>query len=625
MSKNTADFEIGAAASSQGLALSPGPEPDPVSTQKTLSIAASLSQSSMSSVVSNISYKSDGDSGCSESSTKQRLRNENSSLVSKLNSLRAVSKQDKRLIVQLQQQNQTQLAELQQRTTTITEIQANVQKISGLCALQNSRIQDLQLQLKSVQSDKLQLQRDLEQKLSGTNADYQVRLQQIQSDSCASIAALEMQIEKVNQEKEEMQSKLKDTTHSYAEIQEAHAETKQSLRQLHNQLDDIRLNAGKNTTLMLQQQRGLQEDFDVARQQWATQKAQLQQETMSALESIQKLQDQLQHAQLNANQSRIESEEAHQKAAAFKLHADMVPTLQQQLRQKDAQIRTLHEQAQQSLGEASCTKSDLEMVQHEVEQLKQTLYQSQQELRSKSEQCCSLEDTIAKQQQDRLNTSQEQSTQNAQLQEQLQRANTRIEELEASLDERVVQIESHSQQLDRLRGYHAEQEVALDKSKRTIADLQRQIETQTQTDASLRQQLEFAHADMKANRDDSQMVVDELDNLRNLSSEARSVGARLVSAYEAVENSFTCSACMQLFSDPVTLVPCGHCVCRKCVYESKDSESGSLHCPDCLPGKEHVHACIANPLLDDLYGRLQFFGATLAKLRELQSQSHDVI
>ncbi|GMF14723.1 unnamed protein product [Phytophthora lilii] len=90
----------------------------------------------------------------------------------------------------------------------------------------------------------------------------------------------------------------------------------------------------------------------------------------------------------------------------------------------------------------------------------------------------------------------------------------------------------------------------------------------------------------------------------------------LLEAEHASESTFTCLQCMQLFSQPMTLAPCGHTYCAACLakYGSLDVPS-SISCKMCESGVKKETECIfPNYALADLTARFIFRQQSLASL-----------
>ncbi|KAG7381328.1 hypothetical protein PHYPSEUDO_006214 [Phytophthora pseudosyringae] len=90
----------------------------------------------------------------------------------------------------------------------------------------------------------------------------------------------------------------------------------------------------------------------------------------------------------------------------------------------------------------------------------------------------------------------------------------------------------------------------------------------------------------------------------------------LLEAEHASESTFTCLQCMQLFTQPMTLAPCGHTYCAACLAKcgSVDIPS-SISCKMCEAGIKKETECIfPNYALADLTARFIFRQQSLASL-----------
>lgn len=77
----------------------------------------------------------------------------------------------------------------------------------------------------------------------------------------------------------------------------------------------------------------------------------------------------------------------------------------------------------------------------------------------------------------------------------------------------------------------------------------------------------------------------EVSDSSQLQAEVRAALAKLVHSQEAMENSFTCLHCLQLFASPSTCVPCGHTSCAACVLRLPDHPDHDDRpvCQECGP------------------------------------------
>ncbi|KAG6960274.1 hypothetical protein JG688_00009674 [Phytophthora aleatoria] len=90
----------------------------------------------------------------------------------------------------------------------------------------------------------------------------------------------------------------------------------------------------------------------------------------------------------------------------------------------------------------------------------------------------------------------------------------------------------------------------------------------------------------------------------------------LLEAENASESTFTCLQCMQLFTQPMTLAPCGHTYCAACLTKCGSVEvPSSIACKMCESGIKRETECIfPNYGLADLTARFIFRQQSLASL-----------
>jgi myosin heavy subunit len=90
----------------------------------------------------------------------------------------------------------------------------------------------------------------------------------------------------------------------------------------------------------------------------------------------------------------------------------------------------------------------------------------------------------------------------------------------------------------------------------------------------------------------------------------------LLEAEHASESTVTCLQCMQLFTQPMTLAPCGHTYCSACLAKCGNvAEPSSISCKMCESGTKKDTECIfPNYALADLTARFIFRQQSLASL-----------
>ena len=84
---------------------------------------------------------------------------------------------------------------------------------------------------------------------------------------------------------------------------------------------------------------------------------------------------------------------------------------------------------------------------------------------------------------------------------------------------------------------------------------------------------------------------------------------------ESLESNYTCLTCLNVFTDPVACVPCGHTYCRACL--ERVGTEGQRWCQEC--GGADVQCTVALASLDKLAGKHAF---KLAALRDLKTLCH---
>ncbi|KAG1692318.1 hypothetical protein DVH05_025488 [Phytophthora capsici] len=88
----------------------------------------------------------------------------------------------------------------------------------------------------------------------------------------------------------------------------------------------------------------------------------------------------------------------------------------------------------------------------------------------------------------------------------------------------------------------------------------------------------------------------------------------LLEAENASESTFTCLQCMQLFTHPMTLAPCGHTYCATCLSKCGEVElPSSIACKMCETGIK-TECIFPNYALADLTARFIFRQQSLASL-----------
>lgn len=80
---------------------------------------------------------------------------------------------------------------------------------------------------------------------------------------------------------------------------------------------------------------------------------------------------------------------------------------------------------------------------------------------------------------------------------------------------------------------------------------------------------------------------------------------------ESLETDLTCLHCMQIFDDPISLIPCGHCYCQKC------TDGYMKECSECHKKPEEGgegKTFLKAETLKTLTGKISFLKQALASL-----------
>mmetsp|Transcript_11204 Transcript_11204/g.26102 ORF Transcript_11204/g.26102 Transcript_11204/m.26102 type:complete len:390 (+) Transcript_11204:315-1484(+) len=98
------------------------------------------------------------------------------------------------------------------------------------------------------------------------------------------------------------------------------------------------------------------------------------------------------------------------------------------------------------------------------------------------------------------------------------------------------------------------------------------------------------------------------DAVREREKAMRNTVDKVKAAADAMEASLTCMHCMEVFRKPVTLLPCGHNLCRSCFDESaQDNDDGEgPFCRDCGPSFQGPPDVIPNEVLEQLCSRFVY-------------------
>eukprot|EP00164_Ancoracysta_twista_P023288 GFYU01043482.1.p1 GENE.GFYU01043482.1~~GFYU01043482.1.p1 ORF type:complete len:154 (+),score=1.97 GFYU01043482.1:1-462(+) len=116
----------------------------------------------------------------------------------------------------------------------------------------------------------------------------------------------------------------------------------------------------------------------------------------------------------------------------------------------------------------------------------------------------------------------------------------------------------------------------------------------------------------------------KLETAESRVGRVRQEATRLVESLQAIEDAcesgYSCQACLQVLSDPLTCAPCGHCFCRKCLEDANKrhmstSSRTALYCPECdMP---HITYAIPSRQLDLLASKFEYRKKILSGLEGL--------
>lgn len=173
--------------------------------------------------------------------------------------------------------------------------------------------------------------------------------------------------------------------------------------------------------------------------------------------------------------------------------------------------------------------------------------------------------------------------------------------LRAEISESKAKIQQHIEQiLQDVNASHAEKIVRFQSD---IANLTRKLVANEARNKELTALVE----DLQKPK---QKTVKDLD-MEKVKMKERELGAsiaKIIASEEASEASFTCVQCMDLYSDAVTCIPCGHSYCEKCV-------SGNKICSQCGPSSKITY--YRNDLLEELTTKFRFRKTALSGLKKM--------
>jgi len=167
------------------------------------------------------------------------------------------------------------------------------------------------------------------------------------------------------------------------------------------------------------------------------------------------------------------------------------------------------------------------------------------------------------------------------------------------LEVRLAAMEARAQQAEHTA--HTVTQAAADKAdlEHSMRRLQRQLMDEQKANEELRRLPRLGQADV--------------DRLRSVEAELQVAIAKLIVSEDASEAAFTCMSCMNLYTDPVTCVPCGHSYCARCLA------NGGGACEQCGPDIEGQVDAHPNPVLAGLAAKFVFRKQALASLKQMAS------
>jgi chromosome segregation ATPase len=110
-----------------------------------------------------------------------------------------------------------------------------------------------------------------------------------------------------------------------------------------------------------------------------------------------------------------------------------------------------------------------------------------------------------------------------------------------------------------------------------------------------------------------------LDHMQAVSHDVSGVVQQLTKSAKAQEASFTCSKCIELLNNPLTLIPCGHSFCATCVDIKEDAKGNAvdLVCECGVPAT----FLLENEMLQSLASKLVYSRQSLEKITSRLSAS----
>lgn len=153
---------------------------------------------------------------------------------------------------------------------------------------------------------------------------------------------------------------------------------------------------------------------------------------------------------------------------------------------------------------------------------------------------------------------------------------------------------------------------ALQKVERELSLARKRVTRADDDAAELAQLLKAARAETVAVKEEVERergaMAERLELLARQEGEVQVATAKLLNAEEAMERELTCMACLEVFDNPVTLIPCGHIFCSGCETAYRPS------CEECGTATERV---VPDSRLETLGGKCSFIKQEIAALKAM--------
>jgi len=214
-----------------------------------------------------------------------------------------------------------------------------------------------------------------------------------------------------------------------------------------------------------------------------------------------------------------------------------------------------------------------------------------------------------------------------------QRCTTLNNEAEASAVAHKEELRScqskHDKEKDRLQQMLNETESRVASLTEQLHDRESELSTVT-SDLHRLQLSERRHVGMEdelgSTFKDLQSARRQIASFEHMQSELKVCFAKLVAFESSIEPALTCTVCLQLFTQPISM-PCGHTVCKKCAKHTKTSKNDASNdsgddsmviCPECTPSSSVrfplSHISPANNL-QTVQGKLLYLQQVLNSLK----------